>query len=248
MMKTMNPRFGAALGFVALLSLAGPPAAATGEEAAPREDADPRASEVLSRLDARLESVRSLKGRFVQTFTSSGLGIPQAEEGIFSIRRPDRMRWEYRKPERKLAVSDGTHTWLYMPEEGVVYRGDVRDWKEGGAFALLAGGSLSAEFVALSVGVEGASREGDLLLELRPAKPRDQYEQLLVQFEPSSLSISSITAVDAMGNRISVILSDLQEDPEMNEGEFTFRPPAGVRVIEQGRPATPEDVAGSSRR
>lgn len=241
----MNLRHPPALLAVALLVTAG---AAGGETSPGEAGPDPRAAEILARLDARLQAVRSLKGTFIQTFVSSGLGIPQTEEGTFAIRRPDRMRWDYVKPERKLAVSDGTHTWLYMPEEKIVYRGDVRDWKEGGPFSLLAGGSLTSEFVAVSVGVEGALRSGDLVLELRPAEPRDQYEVLLLQFDPSSLVIHAVTAIDAMGNRTSVILGDLEVNPDLAKAEFTFSPPEGVRVVEQGRPVSPGDVSGSSRR
>jgi outer membrane lipoprotein-sorting protein len=90
---------------------------AAGADAAETE----AARRVLERVEARLRGLGSLRGRFVMSFTSSGLGVPQTERGRFAIRRPDRMRWDYTDPERKIAVSDGMHTWLYLPEDHLVY-------------------------------------------------------------------------------------------------------------------------------
>lgn len=229
----------AAGSILALALLAALPAAATPSGG---RAADP--AEILARLDAHLASIESMEGRFIQSFVSSGLGVPQTEEGRFAIRRPDLMRWEYRSPEEKLAVSDGRNTWLYMPEEETVYKGSVSQWKEGGAFAVLAGGSLRQEYEALSVGVEGATRKGDLLLRLKPLSPREQYEYLDIQFDPRSLALHSITAIDGMGNRVAVILSQVRENVALERSRFEFTPPEGVRVVDQSPGSTPAEAAG----
>jgi len=169
----------------------------------------------------------------VQTFTSSGLGIPQAEEGTFAISRPDLIRWEYMKPERKTAVSDGRNTWLHLPEQRLVYRGSVAEWREGGAFSVLAGGKLEDQFVALEASAEGVSRAGDVLLRLVPRTPREEYEELQIEFDTRSLMLHRITAVDGMGNRITMILERVELDPQLPEGFFTFTPPPGTEVIDQ---------------
>ncbi len=211
-----------------LLALTAPPFAS--EPPRPREA---EAAEVLHRLDERLQQIRSLRGRFVQTFTSSGLGIPQSEEGTFAISRPDLIRWEYLKPERKTAVSDGRNTWLHMPEQRVVYRGSVAEWRQGGAFSVLAGGRLEEAFVALEASAEGVSRTGDVLLRLVPRAPREEYEELQIEFDPRSLMVHRMTAVDGMGNRITMILDRVELDPELPESLFTFIPPPGTQVIDQ---------------
>jgi outer membrane lipoprotein carrier protein len=216
---------GAGLAAMAVLSLA------TSLAAGAVSEADP--GEVLARLDRRLEAVHSLRGRFVQTFISSGLGIPQSEEGTFALKRPGLLRWEYRSPERKIAVSDGEHTWLYMPEERVAYRGTVREWRRGGAFAVLAGGSLVQEFEALELSAEGGPGAGHVSLKLRPRASREAFEFLLLEFEPDGLMIRAITAVDGMGNRIGVTLGDLEENERLDPDLFRFIPPPGTEVVDQ---------------
>ena len=230
----------------ALLGAALLPAAAGAVQAdEARREADPQATEVLSRLDERLARISALRGSFVQTFVSSGLGVPQAEEGTFAIRRPDLMRWEYRKPERKLAVSDGVHTWLYLPEEKVVYRGTVRGWKQAGAFSILAGGRLGERFDAVAVHAQGAGRSGDIVVELVPKAPSEQYESLRVEFDPATLTLGAITAIDAMGSRVSILVSGLEENPRLGPELFTFEPPRGVEVIDQAE-SSPADLLGET--
>jgi len=196
------------------------------------------ATEILSRLDRRLQAVTTMKGRFIQSFTSAGLGVPQSESGRFFISRPDRMRWDYTRPEEKTAISDGTHTWLHLPEEGVVYKGSVAAWKNGGAFSILAGGSLRDEYSAIDVDVAQATRKGDVVLALKPRRERDEFVSLLVEVDPVSLTLVSVVAVDGAGNRISAFFSEIEENVALPRDVFLFKPPVGARVIDQDhRPA-----------
>ena len=196
------------------------------------------AREIMRRLDRRLRSVGTMKGRFVQTFTSSGLGVPQSEGGRFFLSRPDLMRWEYTTPGKKTAISDGTHTWLYVPEDDVVYRGSVAVWKGGGAFSILAGGSLLEEYEPVDAEAATAQRRGDVVLTVKPLKERDDFATLVLEIEPGELKLTSMTAVDGAGNRISVIFSDVEENVKLDRALFSFSPPAGARIIDQD-PAPP---------
>jgi len=197
------------------------------------------AREILSRLDRRLQGVTSMRGRFVQTFVSSGLGLPQSESGRFVMSRPDLMRWDYTDPEKKTAVSDGVHTWLLLPDDGVVYRGSVAAWKRGGAFAILSGGSLEAAYEAGGLDTVSVLHRGDVVLRLVPRQAREEHERLLVEVRPENLAVVAITAVDRMGNRIGAVFSDVEENIPLPRGLFSFDPPAGARIIDQDVSPTP---------
>ena len=198
------------------------------------------ARDIIARLDRRLRSVTTMRGRFVQTFVSSGLGMPQSESGRFWLSRPDRMRWEYTKPELKTAVSDGTHTWLHVPEDNVVYRGSVSEWRQGGAFAVLSEGRIGESFEARGLETAAALKRGDVVLILRPSAPRDDYETLLIEVEPGTLRIAAVTAVDSMGNRIGAAFSDIEENVALAPDLFRFTPPPGARVLDQNETGAPE--------
>lgn len=229
---------GSTLLFAALVGAAGMAVGlplAAGEDEGLSERAAAR--EILVRLDRRLQTIATMRGRFVQTFTSSGLGLPQSEGGRFFLSRPDLMRWDYTTPEKKTAVSDGTHTWLHIPEDGVVYRGTVAAWKRGGAFSILAGGSLVDAYDAAGVEAGTAARRGYVVLTLHPKTEREEFTSLLVELEPKGLRLSSVIAVDGAGNRIAALFSDVEENVQLDRGLFSFAPPAGARVIDQEPPA-----------
>jgi outer membrane lipoprotein carrier protein len=195
------------------------------------------ARRVLERLDSRLATMRSMKGRFIQTFTSAGLGVPQAESGRFALLKPDRLRWDYTSPEKKTAVSDGDHTWLHVPEEGVVYRGTVKVWKRSSAFAILSGGRISDTFEAVSVDAVTAARKGDLVLRLRP-READEFTEVIIEIEPEGMVIRSVAGVDGMGNRITASFTDIEENPTFPADFFVFKPPPSAKVVDhEGGPA-----------
>ncbi|HKY31601.1 MAG TPA: outer membrane lipoprotein carrier protein LolA, partial [Candidatus Polarisedimenticolia bacterium] len=179
---------------------------------------------------------------FVQRLDSRSLGRPRVEEGIFMIRKPSFMRWEYRKPEEKLAVADGEHTWLYLPEEREVHKGRAADLQRSGAAALLLAGRLrlDRDFEARlsegdSAGADPPST-GTQVLELRPLAPDTEFERVLLTVEIPGLSIRRLVLVDALGDRMSFDLSAIEENPDLSDDLFSFRPPPGVRVIETAPP------------
>jgi outer membrane lipoprotein carrier protein len=93
--------------------------------------ASPRAGaeDVARRVEERQRTVQDLQARFVQTYRSGVLGREIVESGTVSIKRPGRMRWDYRKPESKTFVSDGKVFYFYVPaDKQVIVRdqGDTR--------------------------------------------------------------------------------------------------------------------------
>ena len=143
------------------------------------------------------------------------------------------MRWVYTQPEKKIAVSDGLNTWLHMQEEEVVYKGSVASWKSRGAFAVLAGGSLVSRYQAREISAERASVAGNVLMVLVPKKRQDDFVELEIEIRPQRMEIASITAIDAMGNRIGFLFKGVKENVPAPRQAFEFTPPPGVEIVEQ---------------
>ncbi|HSD26138.1 MAG TPA: outer membrane lipoprotein carrier protein LolA, partial [Vicinamibacteria bacterium] len=63
------------------------------------------AAEYLAqRIEERQAAARDLVARFVQTYRSGVLRRTLVERGEVKVKRPGRMRWEYKDPERKTFV------------------------------------------------------------------------------------------------------------------------------------------------
>jgi outer membrane lipoprotein-sorting protein len=213
---------------LALAFAAGNPVALAGSDAS-----DP----LLIRLQARLDAIKSLKGRFVQSLDSKSLGRPLTEEGRFFMKKPSRMRWDYDKPEVKLAILDGHDTWLYVPADREVYKGAIRDLEQSGAAALLLAGRIRLDtgFAARRLTPEQAGPQGvagAVAIELKPRRPSEEFDSLILAVDPERVQIRRLTVIDAIGGRMVFDLFDLDEDPVLSDDLFRFTVPAGVEIIE----------------
>lgn len=194
---------------------------------------------VLVRLQAKIESLRSLRGRFVQRLDSRSLGRALAESGRFAIRKPGAMRWEYEEPERKIAVTDGTTTWLHLVEENEVQIGTYPEGGEGSAASLLSGRMrLDRDFTSRRLTPEEAAGAGPtgvaggLTLLLEPRAPTEEFESLMLTLDPVRLEIRAIVLVDSLGGRMTFEFFDLEENPPIDDAFFRFEIPAGAEVVD----------------
>ena len=60
-----------------------------------------------------------------------GSGIERTESGTLwlakgGLKKPGKMRWEYRSPREKLFVSDGKDAWFYVPADRQARKTDAR--------------------------------------------------------------------------------------------------------------------------
>src|SRR5207302_2010578 len=81
---------------------------------AARAKEDP-VKKIASAVDARYNSLQSFKADFVETY--SGNGVSRHESGTLALKRPGKMRWDYREPRQKLFLSDGKTAVFYVPGE-----------------------------------------------------------------------------------------------------------------------------------
>lgn len=185
------------------------------------------AADPASRVQSWLDSWTRLAGRFQQVVSSPTLPREQVESGQFEIARPDRMRWDYEVPETKLAVTDGHSTWLYLPEDRQVIRGNMEALRREGAMALLLGGTrtLTEAFRIM----ESGQVDGRLELILEPRAP----SQAMVRLDLVATLTGRIlmfTVHDAAGNQVRWSFTELRLDPPLDDRRFSFTIPPGVEV------------------
>ncbi|MFQ5718378.1 MAG: outer membrane lipoprotein carrier protein LolA [Acidobacteriota bacterium] len=195
--------------------------AALGAPAAPQGD-------LAGRVQAWLDSWSRLAGTFEQRLASPTLPSEQVETGRFEIIRPDRMRWDYVTPEEKLAVTDGVHTWLYVPSDRLVIRGRVDALRDDSAISLLLSGALRLDeaFEVKSTAIIGLEARLDLV----PRRVSENIQEIHLRCDPVSGRVFGFEVNDAADNRVRWRLEDIQIDPAIDENRFTFEVPRGVEI------------------
>ncbi len=188
---------------------------------------DTAAEAVARRLDRRQKSLSDLTARFVQRYRSGTLGREVVERGLVSIKRPGRMLWEYRSPERKIFVSDGHTAYFYVPaDRQVIVREQQTD--QGLASLLLSGreGILDR----FSVGLEPGAPAGQVRLRLTPRTPDAEMESALVELDEAD-RVRSVQTIDAQGNQSRFDFEEMKENVGLKDSLFHFQIPRGVEVV-----------------
>jgi outer membrane lipoprotein carrier protein len=198
--------------------LAPPPAA---------RPAGPGAEELARRVEQRHRSVADMTARFVQTYRSGMIGREVVERGVVSIKRPGRMRWEYRDPEKKTFVADGKSFYFYVPaDKQVIVRAQAKD-KSIPALLLSGQAELLSEF---TVSLADNAPAGLRRLRLVPRKADPDVEWVTIDVDPGD-RIRAIAMADVQGNRSRFEFDEIRENVGLKDGLFDFKVPSGVEVV-----------------
>jgi outer membrane lipoprotein carrier protein len=183
-------------------------------------------------VDDHYNHLRSLEAEFTEIYR--GEGSEREESGQLWLKKPRKMRWEYRSPREKLFVSDGQSVWFYLPAEKQLRKTDFRkldDLRSPIAF-LLGKTKLEKELQGLSKAVDQAPLTlGDVVLRGVPRGMADQVSEVLLEITPSR-QIARITLTDPEGGTTEFRFRNWKENLELADDRFHFTPPTGVETVE----------------
>ena len=192
----------------------------------------PNVHEVAQAVDEHYNRLHTLEAGFTEIY--QGAGMNRTESGTLWLKKPGKMRWDYRSPEEKLFVSDGKSAWLYLPAEKQVRKEDMRkldDLRSPLAF-LLGKTKLEKELQELSYAPDAqAWKPGDVILRGIPRGMEGQIQDVLLEITPEH-QIARIVLHAADDSVTEYRFSDQKEDAPVADGKFQFVPPPGSEVIE----------------
>src|SRR5437762_2671578 len=74
---------------------------------------DPAVQEFAQALQQKYDRIKDFSADFVHKYRGGVLKKELTEQGRLLVKKPGKMRWEYKTPEEKLFVSDGTKLYSY---------------------------------------------------------------------------------------------------------------------------------------
>ena len=210
-------------GFLAVL-LASLPAAAA--------DAAPDVHAIAQAVDNHYNHLRTLQAEFTESYR--GAGTERSESGSLWLKKPGKMRWEYRSPREKLFLSDGKDAWFYIPGDRQVRRTSVKkldDLRSPLGF-LLGKTRLEKELDGLSVAPDVPPQTpGDTVLRGVPGTMADRINEVVLEITPD-YRITRIQFEEADGAVTEYRFSEQRENVEVAEQHFRFTPPPGVEIVD----------------
>ena len=190
----------------------------------------------LDRASATYQTIRTLSAEFTQIITNPLLGAPDTTRGKLYQMRPSHFAMRFTHPKGDRIVADGRHFWLYTPSTtpGQVIRTAIPSTGTTGP-------NLIGQFVehpreryrARYVRADSVAGRVVDVVELVPKTDDLPYSKAVVWIDRDDGLVRRIEIEETSGQRRTLVLAKLAVNRGVPGREFTFSPPAGLRVVDQ---------------
>ncbi len=189
---------------------------------------------LAARVQKFYEGTHDLHAQFEQTLTSVTSGKKIAKGEVW-LKKPGKMRWDYKTPEKKLMIADGQTLWIYEPEDEQAFKQELRSSTLPVSVSFLFGqGKLADEFDIAAPTDKDKITDAlptQTVLKLVPKKASAAYHHLLFYVETSTGLVQSTVIFDQQGGINRLRFASVETDKGTADGKFNFTPPAGTHVI-----------------
>ena len=190
--------------------------------------------EFIAKVQSSYHDVKAIRADFTQTYDAGG--GTRVESGTVVFARGGRMRWDYRKPEKKVFLSNKKQVLLYLPEEGQLNRSSVKQSEDYRVpFRLL----LSRfDMKKVFQKFEDANSqfqhppEDRVIIAYPKHAEKLGYKHVVMEFDPQ-MNIRRLVIVYTNDTVMKFRFSHIHRNPSMASTLFDLTPPPGTRIINQ---------------
>ena len=189
----------------------------------------------LDSLENFVKSAKSGRAEFTQVVTGPAKEGQSARSktstGTFEFARPNRFRFDYRKPFEQTIVADGQTLWLYDADlKQVTARKQAQVLASTPAALIASAPDLAA--LRRDFNLEAAGDKDGLQWVLATPKAKEgQLHSVKVGFRGDELAALEI--LDSFGQRSMLTFNRMELNAAVGPEQFQFKPPAGADVVRQ---------------
>lgn len=190
----------------------------------------PSVHAIAEKIDQHYNSLQTLKCDFTETY--SGMGVQRTESGALELKKPGKMRWDYREPREKIFVSDGKTAWFYVAGQQQARKSQAKELEDlrSPLRYLLGKTKLEKEIEALALAPDVKPAEaGDVVLRGRP-KGMPSVEDIVIEAN-SAGQLRRLVIHESDGATTEFRFSNIAENIAIADAAFHFTPPPGVEII-----------------
>ena len=180
----------------------------------------------ISSLRDFFNNTNSMRAQFSQVVNDKQGRKEQEVEGTMQLQRPNKFRWDYKKPYEQQIVSDGKQVFLFDADFQQVTIRELSKALGSSPAALLAGG----EAVEKSFTLKNATRKDGLTWVLALPKDKDSgFERVLLGFKVEELR--KMEMYDSFNHVTHITFTEVERNPALQEATFLFTTPKGADVV-----------------
>lgn len=205
----------------------------TGTQGGTRRAAEPL-TEIISRVEQRYD-VPGFSASFHQRSTIKAMDISDEATGKLYVKRPGKMRWEYREPVRQIIITNGSRLLIHRPEDNQVMLG-----KSPAFFGDGKGAGFLADIRVLRRKFEiTPAPEIDprlYSLQLRPLEDTIDVSEITLHVAKSDYTVKQVITTNVYGDKTAIELIDSAFDVIPPDRLFTLDIPQGADVLTLDEP------------
>jgi len=196
----------------------------------PQTKKSPTADEVVDRVQEFYKDTKQLSAKFRQVTFQKVMGRKQTSDGVVYIKKPGKMRWEYKKQTKgkqtkitKSFISDGKQLWAAFHADKQFYKKNLEEDLLPVAVTFLYGkGNLKKDFAAKPVKGSKYGKKTDLVLALTPKKPSAQYKTLWLVVSPDDFRVTQSIVENSAGDTNHFRFFEPNTKKPINDSVFKF--------------------------
>lgn len=182
----------------------------------------------LDQMGVFLSELKNLQAGFEQSVLSPDQQQASRSQGIFSLQRPGRFRWDYSEPENQQIIADGKEIWMVEPDlDQVSVQNQDEALKGTPALFLVDGDAVETHFEIIDIGAS----QGFEWVELIPREEESQFVRILLAFSNNQLQRMEMT--DAFGQISRFQFYDIKSNPEFKKDFFIYRRPIDFDIYKR---------------
>lgn len=184
------------------------------------------AADGLQQFRTFLQGLETLQASFTQTVEQPEVDGVYTSDGVFYLKRPGQLRWEYEHPPTQVIVADGNRIWLHDLELEQVSHRSQQAALEGTPAQLLSGDEPLERHFEIR---EQGQQQGLSWLELQPKDKEAQFVKIRLGLADNELR--RMEMYDSFGQLTRFDFANLQRNPELSSELFVFVPPPQIDLI-----------------
>jgi outer membrane lipoprotein carrier protein len=185
--------------------------------------------EIVYKVQETYDNTQDLEATFTQESLIKTMDKIEKSEGKVYIKKPGKMRWDYKKPKIQEIVIEGGTIWIYQPEQRQVMKAPFsNDPRNRTPVSFLYGvGRLKDDFeIKLSKG------SSNYIMALTPKGAKGNIEKIFLEVDSKEFNIVSFSLFDIYGNKTTITFKDIKVNKGLKDSIFKFKVPDVIKVIE----------------
>jgi outer membrane lipoprotein carrier protein len=190
----------------------------------------PTAGTVARKVDQRYNRLQTLQAEFEESY--QGAGASRTESGVLWLKKPGKMRWDYRLPREKVFITNGKSALFYVLGEPLARKARLENLDDlrSPLRYLLGKTRLEKEFDNLVL-LPASGAPASFVLEGVPKMMRERVERVRLEISPEYY-IQRILIEEIGGAITDFRFRNPVENASVSEDKFRFTVPPGVHIME----------------